>query len=771
MADPIKPLNRDKPFKRINNETFLVKTAPDGLGVACGCHTDSDFGDLDKKFQEFFKDNTPLLGPVLKAVEKIRDLMNPDTLAKLLLDAIRADIGPELAAVLGLLLKAAGTALKLLLKPVTSIVDAVLDAVKTALNTFAAVLNRRVLHRALRVIPQWAPVKQGASNKSVGPDQIIEVEGICTRSFGNPIDVPFFNWHTWFDWNVQVTPEPDYKNVLAPVSDPPNKKGATGSERAITKDGSFEIQWDAGALQDAAGRTAFVTAFPDTQMPDHDGPMLSQGPSPDGLLSISNGPFIWPMAGMFVWASGRHVYDCSRVDDAKSDNPKMCAMINPARALATARWVAADFQENGGFSVPAIEFMFVASKRGGYINHDDLADTDYQFIVDLPPADLDLSPYPIGHTDDFPHNTITLRPRLLKLLRFLPRIDSAQAEPTVEVIRPTDPSKAPSQVKVTIPKAALSGVEAYGFNLALGWFDPAHEQARKVKLCTVTVNSIQMRLTDRDAPAKKLREIFKQEENGLKAIIKQKLEDITIADIPIIGKIQPFKIPGIGKLAEDAVAAALDAFIDLLVGMVPSEVEEEWLLRMGVNGVWIAIFRPPRKLQTFTFGAFDIQFKLRLADGDPLLFAAHGTEFDPVGDIMHSGNDHRTIKAHDPKPKVQVPWEKIFKSDSDNERRDLVFDFCLAEMFDATEGVGKLSLGFDNSPLGLIDPDPANSGFNTINNPMVMRDPVDSVPVQRTAPFARADSDQMILLEDPGKPDYRIQYTLEITKQIADDAT
>src|SRR5262249_30941441 len=158
-----------------------------------------------------------------------------------------------------------------------------------------------------------------------------------------------------------------------------------------------------------------------------------------------------------------------RVTDPESADPGMCAMIHPARALATAHFQAFAFPENGTFAVPAVQFLFVASRRGGYMDHASMADSDYEFIIDLPPVNAATSPYPIGNTDDFPHNTIVVRPRLLRDLRFLKPIDSKEAEPRIEPIRPNDPSQAPSQVKLTIPKSVLDGADAYGFRLVLGW--------------------------------------------------------------------------------------------------------------------------------------------------------------------------------------------------------------------------------------------------------------------------------------------------------------
>src|SRR6185436_10720037 len=97
MADPVKPLDRTKPFKRINNEAFRPQTKPDGDGVRCGCRTFAQFGDPGKEFDEFIKDNVPIAGPILRAVDLIRKLLDPVELAKLLFEALRKELPDALA--------------------------------------------------------------------------------------------------------------------------------------------------------------------------------------------------------------------------------------------------------------------------------------------------------------------------------------------------------------------------------------------------------------------------------------------------------------------------------------------------------------------------------------------------------------------------------------------------------------------------------------------------------------------------------------------------
>ena len=85
--------------------------------------------------------------------------------------------------------------------------------------------------------------------------------------------------------------------------------------------------------------------------------------------------------------------------------------------------------------------------------------------------------------------------------------------------------------------------------------------------------------------------------------------------------------------------------------------------------------------------------------------------------------------------------------------------------------MSKLSLGFDNAPLGLIDPDAGlASGTQPQDNPMRAQNVFDPpVRLKRAANFARAISPEMILVEDR-RPDYEVVYELKVRRQVADDA-
>src|SRR5262245_1600873 len=173
MADPVKPLNRLKPFQRINNDDKVAQNAPDGLGVPCGCHTPDEFGDLEQKFKDFLDKELPVpLFDILKTVKAIvktaSDIARAAALALLVIPGLNPVLGPVVATLIPLI---SGT-----IDKIVTIIDKVID-------TFFVRIGRRLARRAIRVIPQWVPVLRGASNKQITSDQIIEVEGTVSRSY------------------------------------------------------------------------------------------------------------------------------------------------------------------------------------------------------------------------------------------------------------------------------------------------------------------------------------------------------------------------------------------------------------------------------------------------------------------------------------------------------------------------------------------------------------------------------------------------------------
>ena len=368
-------------------------------------------------------------------------------------------------------------------------------------------------------------------------------------------------------------------------------------------------------------------------------------------------------------------------------------MLNPCRAVASARWEAFKFPENDG-AVPAIQFMFFASKRGGYIDHEAISETDYEFIVDLPDLDLKRSaPFPIGHTakfpDDnpprFPHNTIVLRPRLLKHFNtgaFM-QAGTVQNPPIVQVIPPDDPSQAPKQVKVTIPLSTMSGVSAYGVIISLGWHDPLNEQAEKVKVCTLNFSQIVDRKVDRNTPSKDIQPLQEAVIGG----IADAMADAMASAL--------FFLPdSVKDFAKSAISAGIKVALggiakgaDFLIDAIASE-GEMWLIRVGVNGRWFACFRhaDANKQVPVNLGS---TVRVLLGEHDRLSISVSGGEIDRVGRFMFRARKDRQIVL-DGSP---VTWKQIAESNK-KFREKLFVQYVLGLL---------LTFGLENEPLGFID--------------------------------------------------------------------
>ena len=99
------------------------------------------------------------------------------------------------------------------------------------------------------------------------------------------------------------------------------------------------------------------------------------------------------MAGQYVWITGRWIYDCGHASSEKQ-TALMRSELHPCRSIATARWEAVKFDEHEQY-VPAIQFMFFASRGGGYLDFKAIDSTDYEFIIDLPKYQASPIEYPM----------------------------------------------------------------------------------------------------------------------------------------------------------------------------------------------------------------------------------------------------------------------------------------------------------------------------------------------------------------------------------------
>ena len=140
--------------------------------------------------------------------------------------------------------------------------------------------------------------------------------------------------------------------------------------------------------------------------------------------------------------------------------------------------------------------------------------------------------------------------------------------------------------------------------------------------------------------------------------------------------------------------------------------------------------------------------------------------FDPVGDIMWSSENNRTLRL-DGRP---VDWSTICEPSPDPEearrrRRRLALRYAIKTLTDSTSTA--LALGLDNAPLGIVEPDPRQSGPSPVSNPLEVKTAEPGFKDgEQQARFARAVDDQMILVEDTRKDDYWLFYSVEIKKQV-----
>ena len=327
---------------------------------------------------------------------------------------------------------------------------------------------------AVIVLPQYVPVdREGQPSQNWGriPEIERELEGQLTLSQHPSEDFPIGQWHFWYDWNFFIKPAEGFEYLRG--------MGTHEDLGDLILGGSMECEWDCGAFGDydfinPGGRT----------------------PTLDASAPFFGRDWAWPVGGEYIWLAGRWIYDCGHPDKLGRNRSE----LHPIKAVATARWEAVKFDENESH-VPAIQFMFFACRKGGYLDLPTIANTDYEFIIDLP--DSSITPageFPIGHTPDFPLNTLVIRqPQLLQKIDYTPFTtartpvaQAGQADPEIEILPPDKPGEVPRQVKVRIPltKLGKADISSYGVIVSLGWNDPERQQAEKIKEVRVVFTEV-----------------------------------------------------------------------------------------------------------------------------------------------------------------------------------------------------------------------------------------------------------------------------------------
>jgi hypothetical protein len=555
-----------------------------------------------------------------------------------------------------------------------------------------------VFDRLMVALPGWVPVLElDPATKQLEPrgtEHVHEAEGLLVRSFHTWTDVPQWQWHRWYDWNFHIDPADGYKhlrglgNTVADVKSPkqPVIRGFGGD---TSFKGALECELDAGAIS---------SGIPGTN-------------NPGGMYFKD---WAWPLAGQMFWAKGLWIYDCGH---ASPDNINGLhrTEIHPCRAIATARWQAVQFPENDNLFVPGIQFMFFASRFGGYRETTTLKEADYQFIVDLPEIDpAGPHEWAIGHTFQFPRNTGVLRaPQLLWKADFdafsNARGRQGKTDPIVELKEsPANPRQ--RQVKVTIPLQSSGEISSnhdfYGVILSMGWRDPDRSQARKVRHVTVRLNSI--------------------------------------------------------------VAGSDPHDFAFTTG--------QWRVKIGVNGQWSFVnadVDPGTKIDLSNRPPI----RFSISEDDDIAINVHGWEQDGVGDLFERSEPDRTINfdgdllafaQQNPSTYTGVTWG-VSAGQLVDYQRHILNGGPTAQ---ARMGIARIlcyhignqsisSAGNQNDPIGMIDPsmnpaephNPLKPNFEGVRG------------FQCKAFFTEEIGDTAELAEDPREDDYFLNYSVEVHRQ------
>ncbi len=490
--------------------------------------------------------------------------------------------------------------------------------------------------KLLRVLPAWVPVERTV--QAPGAVEVErEIEGRLALSQHPSEDFPLGQWHLWYDWNFFVEPALGFEYIRG--------MDTHDDDEDRIRHGTVECEWDCGAFG------------------DYDYASGSRVPTNDVSAPFFNRDWAWPVGGEYIWLAGRWIYDCGHAEPSGNYRSE----LHPLKAVAAGRWEAFKFDENERH-VPAMQFMFFACRNGGYWDFPSISDADYEFIVDLPEAPAPPDAYPIGHTPEFPFNTIVVRPRLLVKLDYAP-FSSARtpvaaagaADPEIELLPPATPGAAPSQVKVKVPLSRLGkGVSSYGVIASLGWHDPQREQAQKIKEVQIKFLSI-----------------------TVAGDTRRFIDNFFFRHLPG----EPGGIGGTLRFV--------------------------W--RIGVNGRWHGFDFPDTSVGTRQF-RLDLDQTLFLAEDDDIRITCTGIEEDPGSEMLRRKLDGRTVKGAG-----NVP----FRWDTDIDTRDAVHVSAIARQMvneGLVDAITSLSLVTSTSnDLGKVIPG-LPMGQDSTPNPLKVKD-------------------------------------------------
>jgi hypothetical protein len=337
--------------------------------------------------------------------------------------------------------------------------------------------------RLRRTLPSWVPVCDGRR-----ADTVVEVEGRLGESRETYTDFPVWQWHHWYDWNFDVTPDPGFHGLMSSEND-----------------WIMHCEWDNGAMWGApTADTLFLRP----------GPMFTREPfilRPDQTADVTPG-WQWPMHSQQVWIAGRWIYDCGHPNERTGVTR---TELHPCKAIAAARWEAVRFGQRDlivwdsgqpvspprplgadeSHYVPVIRFMFFTSRRGGYINFASITpDAPYEFIVDLPDWAMNPQTVPAVRTTPAVANLSAPTQLIARIDEstfavYLPGVayPEPHEKPRIEVV-PNPAGGPPRQVRIRI---SPNLPESYGALVSLGWRDSADGvQSASARRCRVQFGMI-----------------------------------------------------------------------------------------------------------------------------------------------------------------------------------------------------------------------------------------------------------------------------------------
>jgi hypothetical protein len=172
-------------------------------------------------------------------------------------------------------------------------------------------------------IPSWVEATARPNDQADGKARF--VEGVLAEAHISGSDFPFKPWHTYYDWNYIVRPDPQYRNLLSVAND-------------LDFRGQLECEWD----------TAFLPSY------------------------------AWGQRGQRVWILGRWIFDCGH-PTANGYRTE----IHPPKAVVTFRSEAVKFLDNQGPTRATVASLYIG-RRDSYITTN-INDQDYEFNLRLPP--------------------------------------------------------------------------------------------------------------------------------------------------------------------------------------------------------------------------------------------------------------------------------------------------------------------------------------------------------------------------------------------------